>query len=100
MPRATAIVMALSLNETFSTGVLLLDPSWLRSWVRRILRTTKCKTGINVLPYISTHNPQNIEAFTIIHENLPLLRYIPLAVPLIDLVSRTSEKLLIHYSLS
>ena len=31
-------VCIVELNETFSTGVMILDPSWLRSWVRQILK--------------------------------------------------------------
>lgn len=31
----------------------------------------------NILPYISTHNPKNTEAYTIIHNNIPLLRLDP-----------------------
>ena len=42
------------------------------------LRTTKDKSETtNVLPYVSTHNPRNTEAFNIKHQDIPLLKKDP-----------------------
>ena len=41
------------------------------------LRKTKEVTSSKVIPYISTYNPRNVEAFNVIHQNLPIIQNEP-----------------------
>lgn len=41
------------------------------------LRTTKSKTEEKIIPYVSTHNPRNVETYNIIYQNLPFLHQDP-----------------------
>ena len=42
--------------------------------IQELRRPKDTLDTVNVLPYVSTHNPRNAEAYNIIHQNMPLLQ--------------------------
>ena len=44
---------------------------------RKELLTVKTQSIKNVIPYVSTHNPQNPEIYNVIRNNLPILEVGP-----------------------